>query len=170
MNAVCPIPLRGGPDAAGHFGAYGGRFVAETLMPLLLELEKAYEAAKKDPAFQTELDGLLTHYVGRESPLYFARAPDRASRRRQNLSEARRPQSHRRAQDQQLPGPDPAGAAHGQDPHHRRDRRGPAWRGHRHGGGALRPALHRLYGRSGYRAAEAQCLPHAACWARKCGP
>jgi tryptophan synthase beta chain len=43
--------LRGGPDAEGHFGAYGGRFVAETLMPLLLDLEKAYEAAKKDPSF-----------------------------------------------------------------------------------------------------------------------
>jgi tryptophan synthase beta chain len=64
--------LRTGPDAAGHFGAYGGRFVAETLMPLVLDLEAAYEAAKKDAAFQAELDGLLKNYVGRESPLYFA--------------------------------------------------------------------------------------------------
>src|SRR6201996_8729497 len=64
--------LRAGPDGNGHFGAYGGRFVAETLMPLILSLEQAYEAAKKDPAFQAELNGLLTHYVGRESPLYFA--------------------------------------------------------------------------------------------------
>ena len=64
--------LRGGPDGHGHFGAFGGRFVAETLMPLLLELEKAYDVAKKDPAFHAELNGLLTHYVGRESPLYFA--------------------------------------------------------------------------------------------------
>jgi tryptophan synthase beta chain len=64
--------LRTGPDAAGHFGAYGGRFVAETLMPLVLDLEAAYEAAKKDAAFQAELDGLLKDYVGRESPLYFA--------------------------------------------------------------------------------------------------
>ena len=64
--------LRGGPDAEGHFGAFGGRFVAETLMPLLLDLEKAYVAAQKDPAFHQELNGLLTHYVGRESPLYFA--------------------------------------------------------------------------------------------------
>jgi tryptophan synthase beta chain len=63
---------RSGPDSTGHFGAYGGRFVAETLMPLVLSLEAAYEAAKKDPAFQAELDGLLKHYVGRESPLYFA--------------------------------------------------------------------------------------------------
>jgi tryptophan synthase beta chain len=67
-----PNSLRTGPDARGHFGAYGGRYVAETLMPLILSLEQAYEAARKDPAFQAELDGLLKHYVGRESPLYFA--------------------------------------------------------------------------------------------------
>jgi tryptophan synthase beta chain len=63
---------RTGPDSAGHFGAYGGRYVAETLMPLVLSLETAYDAAKKDPSFQAELDGLLEHYVGRESPLYLA--------------------------------------------------------------------------------------------------
>ena len=63
---------KSGPDAAGHFGAYGGRFVAETLMPLVLRLEDAYEAAKRDPHFRAELDGLLSHYVGRPSPLYFA--------------------------------------------------------------------------------------------------
>ena len=71
MNQI-PNSLRSGPDARGHFGAYGGRFVAETLMPLLLSLEQAYEAAKKDPAFQAELSDLLEHYAGRESPLYFA--------------------------------------------------------------------------------------------------
>ncbi|HYS46354.1 MAG TPA: tryptophan synthase subunit beta [Rhizomicrobium sp.] len=71
MNQI-PNSLRAGPDASGHFGAYGGRFVAETLMPLVLSLERAYEAAKKDPQFAAELSGLLTHYVGRESPLYFA--------------------------------------------------------------------------------------------------
>ena len=67
-----PNSFRNGPDIRGHFGAYGGRFVAETLMPLVLDLERAYETAKRDPAFQTELDGLLKHYVGRPSPLYFA--------------------------------------------------------------------------------------------------
>lgn len=67
-----PNSFRGGPDSRGHFGAYGGRFVAETLMPPVLELEKAYEKAKHDPAFHAELDGLLKNYVGRESPLYFA--------------------------------------------------------------------------------------------------
>ncbi len=67
-----PNSFRSGPDLRGHFGAYGGRFVAETLMPLILDLERAYEEARKDPNFQAELNGLLTNYVGRESPLYFA--------------------------------------------------------------------------------------------------
>jgi tryptophan synthase beta chain len=71
MNTL-PNSYREGPDANGHFGAYGGRFVAETLMPLVLELEKAYEAAKHDPEFHAELNGLLKHYVGRPSALYFA--------------------------------------------------------------------------------------------------
>ncbi|MBC7520777.1 MAG: pyridoxal-phosphate dependent enzyme, partial [Sandarakinorhabdus sp.] len=77
MNA--PVSLRGdgaslrsGPDANGHFGQFGGRYVAETLMPLILDLEKAYIAAKADPAFKAEFDYLLKHYVGRPSPLYFA--------------------------------------------------------------------------------------------------
>jgi tryptophan synthase beta chain len=64
--------FRNQPDERGHFGAYGGRYVAETLMPLILELETAYTAAKADPAFQAELDYYLEHYVGRPSPLYFA--------------------------------------------------------------------------------------------------
>jgi tryptophan synthase beta chain len=70
--SIPPKSWRGGPDQKGHFGSYGGRFVAETLMPLVLDLERAYEAAKSDPAFQAELSGMLKHYVGRESPLYFA--------------------------------------------------------------------------------------------------
>jgi tryptophan synthase beta chain len=60
------------PDARGRFGEFGGRYVAETLMPLVLELEAAYADAKADPKFQAELSGYLTHYVGRPSPLYFA--------------------------------------------------------------------------------------------------
>ena len=67
-----PNSLRTGPDADGHFGLYGGRYVAETLMPLILSLEQAYNAAKADPTFQAELDSFLEHYVGRPSPLYFA--------------------------------------------------------------------------------------------------
>ena len=60
------------PDANGRFGDYGGLYVAETLMPLVLELDRAYTEAKNDPSFQKELAGYLTHYVGRPSPLYFA--------------------------------------------------------------------------------------------------
>jgi tryptophan synthase beta chain len=72
MSVQQPNTFRGGPDERGHFGIYGGRFVAETLMPLILELEKAYAAAKTDAAFQKEMDGYLATYVGRPSPLYFA--------------------------------------------------------------------------------------------------
>ncbi|TVQ54800.1 MAG: tryptophan synthase subunit beta [Rhodobacteraceae bacterium] len=63
---------RTGPDEKGRFGLFGGRFVAETLMPLILELEAEYEKAKTDPAFWAEMDDLWTHYVGRPSPLYHA--------------------------------------------------------------------------------------------------
>ncbi|MFN4088809.1 MAG: tryptophan synthase subunit beta [Alphaproteobacteria bacterium] len=67
-----PNTYRAGPDERGHFGIFGGRYVAETLMPLVLEVEQAYRAAKADPSFQAELDYYLKHYVGRPSPLYFA--------------------------------------------------------------------------------------------------
>jgi tryptophan synthase beta chain len=63
---------RSGPDEKGHFGKFGGRFVAETLMPLILDLERHYTAAKSDPAFKAEMDYLLKDYVGRPSPLYYA--------------------------------------------------------------------------------------------------
>ena len=82
--------LRSGPDARGHFGDFGGRYVAETLMPLVLDLERHYAAAKADPAFKAQFDHLMTHYVGRPSPLYFAErltghlrdgaAPDRGAK------------------------------------------------------------------------------------------
>jgi tryptophan synthase beta chain len=70
--------LRNGPDGRGRFGDFGGRFVAETLMPLILEVEQAYAAARADPAFQTELDAYLRDYVGRPSPLWFAERLTRA--------------------------------------------------------------------------------------------
>ena len=75
MNQIAPNrlnTLRSGPDARGRFGGFGGRFVAETLMPLVLSVEAAYEQAKQDPAFQAELDRYLRDYVGRPSPLWFA--------------------------------------------------------------------------------------------------
>src|SRR5437764_11879995 len=67
-----PNTYRGGPDPRGHFGLYGGRYVAETLMPLILAVEQAYNAAKDDPNFHAELAYYLDHYVGRPSPLVFA--------------------------------------------------------------------------------------------------
>ncbi|MGE0629432.1 MAG: tryptophan synthase subunit beta [Hyphomicrobiaceae bacterium] len=71
-TAPSPNSYRSGPDDRGFFGLFGGRFVAETLMPLILDLEKAYDAAKSDPSFKAEFDHLLLHYAGRPSPLYFA--------------------------------------------------------------------------------------------------
>jgi len=72
MTAQTPNSFRNQPDERGHFGQFGGRYVAETLMPLILDLEAEYRKAKADPAFQAEFDDLLEHYVGRPSPLYFA--------------------------------------------------------------------------------------------------
>jgi len=72
MTAPVPNSLRSQPDARGHFGPFGGRYVAETLMPLVLDLEAEYRRAKADPAFHAEFEDLLEHYVGRPSPLYFA--------------------------------------------------------------------------------------------------
>ncbi len=68
-----PNSLRNAPDDKGHFGPYGGRYVAETLMPLILSVEQAWNAAKNDPKFWEEFDDLAKHYIGRPSPLYFAK-------------------------------------------------------------------------------------------------
>ncbi|MEJ8474967.1 tryptophan synthase subunit beta [Roseibium algae] len=64
--------MRSGPDERGHFGIFGGRYVAETLMPLILDLEKAYQDAKNDPAYSAEIEDLNKNYTGRPSALYFA--------------------------------------------------------------------------------------------------
>jgi tryptophan synthase beta chain len=72
MSDARPNSFTLGPDASGHFGDFGGRFVAETLMPLLLRVEQAYNEVKDDPKFHAELNGLLKHYVGRPNPLYLA--------------------------------------------------------------------------------------------------
>ena len=73
MNeTVKPNSYRAGPDEDGRFGIFGGRFVAETLMPLILDLQDAWDKAKDDPAYAAELTSLNTHYTGRPSPLYFA--------------------------------------------------------------------------------------------------
>src|SRR4030095_16942294 len=75
LTASQPAPrnsYRNGPDEFGRFGMFGGRFVAETLMPLILEVEKAYRTAKADPKFADEMEYYRKHYIGRPSPLYFA--------------------------------------------------------------------------------------------------
>ena len=95
------------PDERGRFGPFGGRFVPETLMTALGELEEAYLQARDDPGFQQELSDLLRDYAGRPTPLYFA----------SKLSQ--RPGPHRRSQDQQHAWSGPAGPATGQAPHHR---------------------------------------------------
>jgi len=69
---VAPNSYKTGPDEEGMFGIFGGRFVAETLMPLILELQEAYETAKHDPEFKAELNALSTYYAGRPSKLYYA--------------------------------------------------------------------------------------------------
>ncbi len=76
-----PNSLRAQPDADGHFGEFGGRYVAETLMPLVLDLEREYRRAQADPAFKAEFEGLLKHYVGRPSPLYYAHGLTEALRK-----------------------------------------------------------------------------------------
>jgi tryptophan synthase beta chain len=147
---------RGGPDERGHFGLYGGRFVAETLMPLILDLERAYDDAKADPKFQAEMDRHLATYVGRPSPLYFAERLTAALQRREDLFQARGAQSHWRAQGEQCARPDHAGSAHGQDAHHRRDWGWHARRCDRDLVRQIRPALYRLHGLRRRRAQKAK--------------
>ena len=93
------------PDAHGHFGPYGGRFVPETLVSALDELEREYQKARIDPEFRKEFSYLLSDYCGRPTPLYFAERLTQRLGRSQDLSKARRPAAHRRPQDQQCDRP-----------------------------------------------------------------
>ena len=108
--------------------------------------KREYLQARQDPAFAAELTRLLTHYVGRADAAVGGAAPRRGRRRRAHLPEARGPDAHRRAQDQQRARPGAARQAHGQDAHRRRDRRRPARRRQRHGLRAARPRVRRLHG------------------------
>ena len=154
------------PDAAGRFGPFGGRYVPETLTRALDELAAEYEKAVADPTFHEELAELYRHYVGRPSPLYFAERLTRTVRRGPDLSETRRPQPHRRPQDQQHARPGPADPPHGQAARDRRDRRRPARRGHRHGLRPLRAGMRRLHGRGRHPPAAAQRVQHEAAGGR----
>ena len=119
------------PDSKGHFGQFGGRFIPETLMPAVVELAAAYQAARRDPRFRKDLDYYLREYAGRPTPLYVRRALHAALRRRDGLSSSARTcttpartRSTTRSARRCSPG---AWARSG----HRGDRRGPARRRHR---------------------------------------
>ena len=75
MNPAAPITdsYRSGPDDSGHFGIFGGRFVAETLMPLILEVNQAWQQYRNDENYLADIKYYAEHYVGRPSPLYFAK-------------------------------------------------------------------------------------------------
>ena len=117
------------PDA--RLRAYGGRFIPEALIAAVEEVAAEYARPENDPAFKAELDGLLLGYTGRPSlvPRSAVLGP---GRRLPGPAQARGPRAHRVAQDQQRARPGAAHEADGQDPDHRRDRRRPARRGHRH--------------------------------------
>jgi hypothetical protein len=129
---LCDVsPIHSAPDPTSRaFRHFRRPIVAETLMPLILDLEEDYQGCQERSGLQAELENLNAHYAGRPSPLYFA------ERLTEHLGGAkiyfkRDELNHTgSAQDQQLPRPDPACQAHGQDPDHRRNRRRPAWRGH----------------------------------------
>ena len=89
------------PDALGRFGTFGGRFVPETLMDALNQTGRGVRRGEADPAFQAKLDGYLADYVGRPSPLFLAERLTQHSAGRGDLPQARRPEPHRRSQDQQ---------------------------------------------------------------------
>jgi len=119
--------LQSSATATGRFGPYGGRYVPETLMVPLFELERAYEAAKSDAAFQSRFHDLLKNFAGRPTPLQFAsRLTEKLGGPRIYL-QTRRFAAHRRAQNQQRDWQGPASRENGQAAHHCGNGRGPAW-------------------------------------------
>ena len=155
------------PDESGHFGPYGGKFVPETLMPALDELEEAYLKAVGDRDFLEELAYLQRTYVGQTHADHLCPPAERTSGRRTDLPQTRRPGAHRRTQDQQCAGPGPADEAqNGQDAHRGRNRGRSARRRHRHCGRAARHRMRRLHGHRGHGAPGAKRLSHAPCSAR----
>ena len=154
--------FRGGPDERGHFGIFGGRFVAETLMPLILDLRAGLRRAKADPKFHAELAASQHALFRPAEPALFRRAADRASRGRRDgggakiyfkRDELNHTGSHKI---NNCLGQILLAHAHGQDAHHRRDRRRPARRRRRDRLRALRTAVRDLHGRDRRRAPEAQ--------------
>ena len=150
------------PDAAGRFGAFGGRYVPETLIRALDELAVEYDKACAGCRV-SDRAGVAAEALRRPAVAAVScPAAQRTVRRRANLAQARRPQSHRRAQDQQHARPGAAHAADGQAARDRRNRRRPAWRGDRDGVCPLRPRMRRLHGRGGHSPAGAERVQHEA--------
>ncbi len=157
------------PDAHGRFGDYGGIYVAETLMAPLAELTAAYLRLRQRSGVHRRTRSRSEALRRPAESDLSRRAPVEEGRRRADPAQARRPEPHRRAQDQQHRRPGARRAAHGQAPHHRRDRRRPARRRQRDRGRAARARMRRLHGRGRHRAPGDQRLPHeAARRARSC--
>ena len=144
-----------------RFGPYGGQFVPETLVPALEELEAAWLDGARRPGLPARVPG-AAEGLRRPSVAALPRGAPVRGRRPRRLSQARGPQPHRRAQDQQRDRPVPAGQAARQAPDHRRDRRRPARRRDRHRVRAARPRVHRLHGHRGHAPPAAQRAPDGA--------
>ena len=155
------------PDQGGHFGPYGGRYVPEVLMAPIEELETAYLAARRRSRFPSRTGRPAAQLRRPPHAALLRQTALRNAGRRAHLAQARRPAAHRRAQDQQLPGPGAAGAAHGQTAHHRRNRRGPARRGHRHGLRAASASIAWSTWAKRTCAGSASTSSACACWAPK---
>ena len=144
-----------------RFGPYGGQYVPETLMPALAELEAAWLAARDDAGYRDELVRAAAR-LRRAPDAALPRAAPVGGGRPAGLAQARGPDPHRRAQDQQRARPGAAGQAHGQDADHRRDRRRPARRRHGDRLRAARPRVHRLHGHRGHAPPAPQRAAHGA--------
>lgn len=148
------------PDASGHFGPYGGRFVSETLIFALDELAAAYQRLRKDPAFQAEFDHDLAHYVGRPSPLYYAKrwseevGGARIFLKREDLNHTGAHKVNNTVGQALL------AKYMGKKTCDRGNRRGPARRCDRNRCCAFGHDLPGVYGRRGYSAAGLKCLSH----------
>ena len=158
------------PDALGRFGAFGGRFVPETLMDALNQLSEAYEEARNDPAFVAKLDDYWANYVGRPSPLFFA---ERLTKQAggADIYLKREDLNHTGAHKiNNAIGQVDARPAHGQDPRDRRDRRGAARRGDGDRVPPSRPGMCRLHGRARTSAARSSTSSTCGRWARRSSP
>ena len=151
-----------GPDSRGHFGPYGGRFVPEALVAALDELDRGLREGPPRPGLPARAARAADLLHRPAQPAHRGAPVRRARRRRAGPAQARGPQPHRLAQDQQRPRPGAAGPRMGKTPGHRRDRRRPARRRDGHRGCAARPRVHGLHGRGGHPPPGAERRPDAA--------